>query len=92
MKKKIIIGSCLAVFILIMLPSVFAVESNTIASTNKSPLFKMLSESNSKVSKSSTTPMILTWIVWLITTGIPAAFIFPWILLVLLFGEPTPSR
>ena len=36
MKKKIIIGSLLAVFMLIMLPSIPAVEFNTVVESNKS--------------------------------------------------------
>jgi len=44
MKKKIILGSLLAVFILMMLPAVNAVEYNTVAKANKSNLFEQIKD------------------------------------------------
>ena len=42
MKKKIIIGSLSAVFMLLMLPSVSAVEFNTVVETNKSQILEQI--------------------------------------------------
>ena len=44
MKKKIVIGSLLAFFILMMLPSVSAVEFNTAVESNKPQLLEQIKE------------------------------------------------
>ena len=42
MKKKIVIGSPLAVFILVMLPSISAVEFNAVIEANRSQLLEQM--------------------------------------------------
>ena len=91
MKKKIVLGSILAVFLLMMLPTITAVEYNTAVETNKSPLFKMLFASNSELSESST-PIILTWIVWFLMVVLPDALFMLYYVIARLLGIEAPPE
>ena len=88
MKKKIIFGSLLAVFVLMVLPSVSAVEFNTAVETNKSQILKQLQDMTvdefrekiktldiKELEEKTQTYSLFEWIIFLISS-----FIFVYLL------------
>ena len=89
MKTKIMIGSCLAVCILMLVPLVPAVEYNTTVETNKSTLFEKIKnldinglDIEELKEKSKSNNGIITFIIWLL--ALTVGRVLSWVRAILL--------